>query len=212
MDVVIVVIVLIVLAAAAGIFVTSKLRGPRAKTVVIDSFTLSEPWRQHVSGAQSTQRRYAATTKNAPDGPLRDRLSEIGLLVQRGVEECWQIARRGDELDDVLNRLDAPSLIAQMDRAVDDGERSSLQRQIDSAARIRTTRDDTDKRLRLLNVRLGELITQASEVSIGTDTTAELGSGVDDVVTQLEALRLAVQDINTTPGGGAVGGQSAPPS
>lgn len=211
MAVVIIVIVLLAV-AASGVFVRLKLRAPRVKTVAIDPFTLSEPWRLHVSGAQSTQRRYAATMKNTPDGPLSDRLGEIGLLLQRSVEECWQIARRGNELDNVLNRLGAPSLTAQRDRAVDDDERSSWQRQIDSAARIQTTRDDTDKRLRLLNVRLGELISQASEVRVGTDTTAELGTGVDDVVTQLEALRLAIEDINSAPGGGTVGGQTAPPS
>ena len=36
----------------------------------------------------------------------------------------------------------------------------------------------------MLNVRLGELVTQAAEVSVGTDTTHELGAGIDDVVTR----------------------------
>ncbi|MEZ5248082.1 MAG: hypothetical protein R2713_02370 [Ilumatobacteraceae bacterium] len=45
---------------------------------------------------------------------------------------------------------------------------------------------------------LGELVSQAAEVSIGTDRTAELGSAVDDVVVQLEALLQAVDEVNTT--------------
>jgi len=45
---------------------------------------------------------------------------------------------------------------------------------------------------------MGELVAQAAEVSVGTDSTDQLGTGVDDVVTQLEALRLALNDINST--------------
>jgi hypothetical protein len=71
-----------------------------------------------------------------------------------------------------------------------------VQSQLDAASRIRATRDDTDARLRLLTTRMGELVAQAAEVSVGTDTTDELGTGVGDVVTQLEALRLALNDVN----------------
>ena len=63
---------------------------------------------------------------------------------------------------------------------------------------VTPSRDDTDSRLRLLTTRMGELVAQAAEVSVGTDSTDQLGTGVDDVVTQLEALRLALNDINST--------------
>ena len=69
---------------------------------------------------------------------------------------------------------------------------------------------DTDQQLRLLNTRLGELLAQAAEVSVGSDTTSDLGSAVDDVVTQLESLRLAVEDVNNPRPGGA-GQASASP-
>jgi hypothetical protein len=124
--------------------------------------------------------------------------------VQRGVDECWLIAKRGDELDAALKKLDATSLHARLESTTDDDTRISLQAQLDSAMRIRTTRDDADKRLRLLNTRLGELLAQAAEVSVGADTTTDLGSAVDDVVTQLESLRLAIEDINK-PGTGSAG-------
>lgn len=119
------------------------------------------------------------------------------------------IAKRGDELDAALRRLDTTSLRNSIELAKNDETRASLQSQLASADRIRTTRDDTDGRLRLLNTRLGELVAQAAEVSVGADSTGELGSAVDDVVTQLEALRLAVEDVNNPRPGGA--GQ-APPS
>ena len=176
----------------------------------IDSFVLSEPWRRYVSAAQSAQRRYAEIVGSTPAGPLRSNMESITRQVQRGVEECWLIAKRGDELDRALNRLDGPSLQARLDASTDDATRASLQAQIDSAQRIRATRDDTDRQLRLLNTRLGELLAQASEVSVGADTTSDLGSAVDDVVTQLQSLRLAVEDVNN-PHPGDAGQASASP-
>lgn len=166
--------------------------------MAIDPFTLSEPWRRHVAAAQATQRRYKEIARGTPDGPLRTRLGEIDLQVQHAVQECFGIARRGDELDDALARFDTGALNRQLEHADDDATRASVQSQLDSAGRIRSTRNDTDARLRLLTTRMGELVAQAAEVSVGTDTTDELGSGVGDVVTQLEALRLALNEINST--------------
>ena len=102
-------------------------------------------------------------------------MESITRQVQRGVEECWLIAKRGDELDAALKRLDSPSLQARLDASDRRGNAASLQAQLDSAERIRATRDDTDQRLRLLNTRLGELLAHAAEVSVGADTTGDLG-------------------------------------
>ena len=190
---------LVVLAAgaAAGLARARRhRRGPRP--IAIDPFTLSEPWRRHIAAAQATQRRYKEIIRSTPDGPLHTRLGEIDAQVQHAVQECFGIARRGDELDDALARFDTGALHRQLERAGDDATRASVQSQLDSASRIRTTRDDTDARLRLLTTRMGELVAQGAEVSVGADNTDELGNGVGDVVTQLEALRLALNDINST--------------
>ena len=200
-------IIAAVVAAVGGIIVLLR-RRPRQPSIRIDPFTLSEPWRRHVSAAQTAQRRYTQIVTAIPSGPLKQRMESITRQVQRGIEECWLIAKRGDELDAVLNRLDTPSLQTSLQRATDEAARASLQAQLDSAQRIRVTRDDADQRLRLLNTRLGELLAQAAEVSVGTDTTSDLGSAVDDVVTQLQSLRLAFEDINNPRPGSA--GQASP--
>jgi hypothetical protein len=190
-------IVVVALAAAGGgVALRRSRRMPKPRA--IDSFTLSEPWRRHVAAAQATQRRYREITRSTQEGPLRDRLEGIDRQVQHAVEECFDIAKRGDDLDDALGRLDNASLQAQLARATDPAATASLQSQLDSAARIRATRDDTDDRLRLLTTRMGELVAQAAEVAVGTDTTEQLGSGVDEVVLQLQALRAAVSDVNNT--------------
>lgn len=194
-----VIVGLVVLAVGAVAFLARSRMRTRSlpRKVAIDPFTLSEPWRRHVAAAQSTQRRYREITRTTPDGPLRDRLREIDTQVGHAVEECFGIARRGDDLDDALSRFDTGSLNRQLEHAADEPTRASVQSQLASAARIRTTRNDTDSRLRLLTTRMGELVAQAAEVSVGTDTTNELGTGVDDVVTQLESLRLALNELGS---------------
>ncbi|MEP7203611.1 MAG: hypothetical protein ABI894_13435 [Ilumatobacteraceae bacterium] len=203
-------IVAIGVIAVAAIAAFLRGRRPALKPMSIDPFVLSEPWRRSISAAQSSQRRYREIVASTPAGPLRSNMESITRQVQRAVEECWLIARRGDELDSALKRLDSASLQARLDIATDDATRSSLQAQLDSAQRIRATRDDTDQRLRLLNTRLGELLAHAAEVSVGADATGELGSAVDDVVTQLESLRLAVEDINNPRPGDAGQASSSP--
>ncbi|MEO7371230.1 MAG: hypothetical protein ABIZ69_10215 [Ilumatobacteraceae bacterium] len=204
-------LVAIAVAAALGVVAFVRRRTPMRRSMPIDPFVLSEPWRRSVSAAQSAQRRYGEIVAATPAGPLRSNMESITRQVQRGVEECWLIAKRGDELDAALNRLDTVSLRTRLEQSTDDATRTSLQAQLDSAQRIRATRDDTDQRLRLLNTRLGELLAHAAEVSVGADTTGDLGSAVDDVVTQLESLRLAVEDINNNPRPGDAGQASASP-
>ena len=203
-------IVAILVVAAGVVVAASRRRSPRPKRIAIDPFALSDPWRRSVSSAQSAQRRYTEIVRAIPAGPLRSKMESITAQVQRGVEECWLIAKRGDELDTALNRLDTSSLRARLEASTDDATRTSLQAQLDSANRIRATRDDTEQRLRLLNTRVGELLAQAAEVSVGADTTDELGSAVDDVVTQLESLRLAVEEINNPRPGDAGQASSSP--
>lgn len=200
-----------ILVVAAGVLVAARRRkSPRPKRIAIDPFALSDPWRRSVSSAQSAQRRYTEIVRAIPAGPLRSKMESITAQVQRGVEECWLIAKRGDELDTALNRLETTSLRTRLEASTDDATRTSLQAQLDSANRIRATRDDTEQRLRLLNTRVGELLAQAAEVSVGADTTDELGSAVDDVVTQLESLRLAVEEINNPRPGDAGQASSSP--
>lgn len=191
-----VIVGLVIFAVGAMVLLARGRRRSLPRKTAIDPFTLSEPWRRHVAAAQATQRRYRGIARSTPDGPLRDRLRDIDTQVDHAVEECFGIARRGDDLDEALSRFDTGALGRQLEHAVDEPTRASVQSQLASAARIRTTRDDTDTRLRLLNTRMGELVAQAAEVSVGTDTTDQLGTGVDDVVTQLEALRLALTDLN----------------
>jgi hypothetical protein len=191
----IVVVVILVALIAAGMAVLKR-RGRRTVAVAkIDPFTVGEPWRRHVSSALSTERRFDEIVRDTDPGPLRDRLTGIGTQVRHGVGELFAIAKRGDELDHAAGRIDTASVGRQLAAATDDASRAALQAQLDAANRIKATRDDTDQQLKTMNLRLGELVAQAAEVSVGGGATSQLGSALDDLVGQMEALRLAVADV-----------------
>jgi hypothetical protein len=174
------------------------------KRVDVDPFTLSEPWRQLVQGAQSAQRKLRATVGGVDAGPLRERLQEIADQLDRGLEQTWAVARRGDEIDDAVRALDPTALrsklatLEQRASAVPspdaDAAVASARSQLESAERLKQQSADTATKLRLTQTRLDELVVRASEVRIGTADTDAYANDVDDIVLQLEALRQAVEE------------------
>lgn len=203
------VFVVAVVLAGAGMLLRRR-RPPRPRRPAIDPFVVGEPWRRHVSAALSAKRRYDALVSSTPAGPLRERLGTIGARIDDAVDEAWQVARRGNDLDNLVATLGRGALRAKLESsAVTDEERTSLEAQLQAGDRIRATRDDADARLRLLTTRMGELVAQAAEVSVSSDPTAGLDSAVEDVVVQLEALRQAVNELNQP---GTAGGTQQLPS
>jgi hypothetical protein len=194
--------VLVGVAVATGVIVLLRrqVRGgrPRSSSARIDPFTVGEPWRQHAAAALSAQRRFTTIVSAVPEGPTRAELGRIGLRVQTAVDECWEIARRGNQLDDTIASLDGAGLRDQLGSVTDEASRTSLHAQLGTVDRLRDARDQTDQRLGRLRTQLGELVSRAAEVSIGTDPTADLGTAVDDVVIQLRALSEAIDEVNTT--------------
>jgi hypothetical protein len=198
----IVVLVILVALIAAGMAVLKR-RAQRAagtgaaagKRPNIDPFTVGEPWRRHLSSALSSERRFNEIVRGVDAGPLRDRLTSIGGQVHRGVGELFAIAKRGDDLDTAIGRIDSSAINRQLGASADDSAAAALQSQLDAVGRMKATRDRTDQQLRTMNLRLGELVAQAAEVSIGGSGSAELGTALDDLVQQMEALRLAVADV-----------------
>jgi hypothetical protein len=179
-----------------------------AKQPQIDPFTLSEPWRQMVQGAQRAGRRLHETVSGAPAGPLRERLEGIVGKLDQALAECWSIARRGDEIDDAVNRLDPTALrskLSTMHAQAQTGSPSedlagaitSVEGQLASADRMKQLSAVTADRLRLTQTRLDELVARASEVSIGASDTDAYANDVDNLVIEIEAMRLAVEDMRS---------------
>jgi hypothetical protein len=197
----------IVLAVVAGLVVYAVTvfigmpDGPEA--VAIDPFGVSEPWRQHVQGALKARRRFDDTLESTPAGPTRQRLAEIGARIGTGVEECWHIATRGHEIDKAVKRLNLPSARSDLQLlqsrpadAQSEATIASLQAQIDSGERLKAKSADVAQRLRLLEVRLSELAARASEVAVGARDEEAYGNDVEDVISQLEGMRLALDETD----------------
>jgi hypothetical protein len=173
-------------------------RDPGARPApAIDPFTVGERWRRHVTAANGALRRYREIVAATPPGPRRDQLAAITRQVEHGVGECGLIAKRGHELDKAAARIDVTTLRTRLAATDDPTAKASLQAQLDAGERLRAMRDDADEQLARLNDRLGELVARAAEVGAAGSAPAELGTALDDVVTRLEALRLAIDEVET---------------
>jgi hypothetical protein len=173
----------------------------------IDPFVLSEPWRQLVQGSQSAQRKLRATIDAVGAGPLRTQLDSIAAQLERGLEDAWRIAQRGDEIDDAVRTIDPTALrskLATLEQRAStspspdaDAAIASVRGQLESADRLKQQSADTAAGLRLTQTKLDELVARASEVRVGAADTDTYAHDVDDVVLQLEALRQAIEETRT---------------
>ncbi|MEA3019001.1 MAG: hypothetical protein QOI47_525 [Actinomycetota bacterium] len=207
-------------AAAWGVRVAIGL--PRApKDDRIDAFVLSASWRKSVNQALSAQRRFNDAVRKADPGPLRDRLTEIGLRIGTGVRECWKVAQRGNAIEDGLKTLDVEGTkhqLVDVERDIAsapdprlDQTRESLRAQLHTAQRMIDAVQDTRNQLRLLDARLDEAVTRAVELSLRTsadDDVAGLGTDVDSLVGDMESLRAALDDVDHP---GQAGGATTTP-
>ena len=171
----------------------------------VDAFVLSEPWRGYIQGAQTAKLRFDRTVAGTHEGPIRDRLTELGARLDDGIREAWRIASRGDDIDAAIGQLDTTEAVAnlaqlraQARQGVTTADMAStmqsLEAQIASAERMQSVSSTTRDRLRLLDARFDELVARAVEVSVGAGDSSVLGNDVNDLVTELEGLRLAVED------------------
>ena len=178
----------------------------------IDPFTLSEPWRQFVQQSQRAGRKLRDTVAAVSDGPLKQRLQAVADDLERGLREAYRIARRGDEIDTAVNRLDPVALRSRL-RTLEgraDAELTpeqqaaidSVHKQLETAERLKVQARGTADQLRLTQVRLDELVARASEVALGTAEPDTYARDVDNLVEQLEALHMAVEETNTPPAPG----------
>jgi hypothetical protein len=193
---------------AAAYAVSVGVAMPRpTKKPTIDPFVLSEPWRQLMQDANGSGRKLRATIAGASAGPLRKTLEAIAEQFEYGLSEAWAVAKRGDEIDEAVRRLDPTALRSKLttlhQRATQspssdaDAAAKSVQTQLDSADRLKQLSAETADTLRLTQTQLDEVVARAAEVSLGSVDTDSYSKQVDDLVVKLEALHAAVQETST---------------
>lgn len=177
----------------------------KARVAAPDPFSISEPWRQFVQAALRSRRQLTDTVRTVRPGPLRDRLEGIAKRLEEGLEESYEIATRGDEIDAMVASLDPTRLRSRLDTlrarsATTPSEDltsavASLESQLASADRLKALSASTADRLRLTQARLDELVSRAAEVAVGSSDTTTYESDVDQLVLELEAVHLAMQEL-----------------
>lgn len=183
--------------------------GPRER---IDPFTISEPWRHFVKGALTARNRFDEARRTTREGPLRDRLDDLRRSIDSGVDECWRVAQQAQVVSDARKRLDAPALrrrLASLEESGNEPAAASVRSQLGSAERLDGVIADTTQRLETLEARLTEAVARAIEVAAlagHDDDLVSVGSDVDTVVDELEALRLALAETSGPPRGLEPGG------
>ncbi len=188
-----------------------------------DPFAVQEPWRRFVSDALAARLRFDDAVRAMAAGPLRDQLTDIGGRLDDGVDEIWRIARQGNTLVDARRRIDLDttrSELAQVEAQAEEGwaqgsrlqqTAEALRAQVASGERMEQVIADAVDRLRLLDARLDETVTRAIELSSGATASrgaGSLGGDVDGIVSEMEALRLALDEADRAAGIG----EGAPPA
>ena len=195
------------IAIGMGVYLVSvALAMPRTpKMPAIDPFTVSEPWRHFVKDAQRSRQQLLTTVRSTPSGPLRDRLQSIFDRLDTGLAQGWQIAKRGDEIDAAVKRLDPVRLRSKRDALAAEASTdptagisealASVESQLAIADRLKELSASTADRLRSSQAKLDELVARAAEVGVGSSDTEHFADDVDDLVLELEGLRQAMQEL-----------------
>ncbi|HEY8527483.1 MAG TPA: hypothetical protein VIL48_21140 [Acidimicrobiales bacterium] len=194
----------------------------RRRAERIDPFTLQEPWRRFVQEALQARNRFDEVVLRLEPGPLRDHLADIARRMHAGAEETWRIAQRGQALVRARKGID----VADVDRrraqlTIGDAEDPaletvvrSLEQQKATAERLDRTITRTQTQLRMLDARMDEAVARALELSTRSavaDSAASagtLGADVNELVTEMEALRQALDETHGTAPGGLPPGAS----
>ena len=180
----------------------------KARRAEVNPAMVKEPWRSLVKQAQRAESRFDQVLATTAPGPLKDRLAEVDARVAVGVDECWRIAQRGNELSAAVADLNVDDLHAQLQRAESQAARhpdrtdlagtaTAIRQQLASAERLAGVARDAEDRLRRLAAQLNEAVARAVELSLqGPDmgSLQPLGSDVDSLVGELESLRVALEE------------------
>lgn len=210
-------------AAVAADLAMAYLMKPQKKkrrAPVVKSALLRQPWRSIVDQAVDAGRRYDETVQATDPGPLQDSLESLTARVDQSVEDIFEVSQRGERLESALARMpDVATLRQRYDSAAahlqsttqpgQEPSASAQQRveavesQISARQRMEALLERTVDELGLRKARLDETVVRAIELSAGSPSDAEvraLGEQVNGIVSDLEALRSAYEDLELAQG------------
>ena len=171
------------------------LRRKRDPLAHVDPSTVPPRWAPPVADAVAARQRWQQLVAGLREGPVRDRLTELGQRVDEGVAAVWETVLGAVEAERVASGLDVERVTddykrVKRDPAADPALVEAMSARFQSVQRVLNALDDTDARLRLLDARLGAAVARGAEVALAAGTgSEELGAELDSVVGELGALR-----------------------
>jgi peptidoglycan hydrolase-like protein with peptidoglycan-binding domain len=157
--------------------------------------------RDEVEGAVHAFRRWQQVTATLVDGPLAERLGELGAQVQAGVLELYALVVRIGEVERVVGALDPDGATAAYKaarRRAADGhpppELDALEARFQSIQRMLNVVADAEVQVRVIDARLLAAVSRGAELVVTADPRGltTMSADLDGVVAQLDAARRAL--------------------
>ncbi len=176
-------------------------KAPPDPLAQIDPAALPPRWGRAVADALEARRRWQEILAGLRPGPVQARLGELGDRVDEGVLAVWDTAVRAAEASGIAGSLDVERVTddykrAKRDPSADPALVEALSTRFASVQRVLNALEDTDRRLQLLDARLGAAVARAAEVALTAgEGRDELGAELDEVVGELGALRASLEAL-----------------
>lgn len=171
-------------------------------------------WRQLAAEAVAQRQRFDQAIDRAQDGPLTDRMRMLAERLDSAIDDSASLAVSGQRKEEALAFLDERGLYgrAKQTRAELADPRTpesikptlaqtaeSYDNQLMMAQRLRVGIQDIHAQLRLRIAQLSEVVGHSIDLSTGARTVGDLdpvGAEIDEVVSGLESLRLALEELD----------------
>jgi hypothetical protein len=170
----------------------------------VDPAAVPAAYRAPVADALRARTRFTELVGGLRDGPLQERMRELGARVDAGVLAVWRTATQAAEIDRVAGTLDPDRVTAELKQArrtgASDEVVTALQDRFASTQRLLNHRDELRDRLPILEARLGTGVARAAELVLLSPASASteiagLESDLDRLVVELDALGAATTEL-----------------
>ncbi|MGH9212191.1 MAG: hypothetical protein ACRD2C_16130 [Acidimicrobiales bacterium] len=166
----------------------------------VDPTAAPRRFARSVADAVAARRRFRDLVTGLRPGPVRDRLEGMAAQVDAGVSAVWETVQRAAEMERILAALDPERVTAELKAARRSDATAEVQAaheaRFGSVQRLLNALDDTEQRLRLIDVRLGAAVARAAEVALGSGSVADdLDAELAGVVDDLGALRAGLDEV-----------------
>lgn len=179
----------------------------------IDPNKLQPRWRTAVEEALASRRRFQEVFSRSAPGPVRQRLEELAERVDEVVLACWRAAANAQAAEHALSGIDPLSVTERLKRVRRDLEAAErrgspeadrlrleseqLTAQHQSAHRVLNSLEETEEKLRLLDLRLDAAVLQAVDLVLLPSGGAErIDSEMDRLIDEMAALKAGIDEVD----------------